>query len=84
MISLVTFAKSRVVTGWFFELWGGSLPDAHPSPVRHVELPTFLTTHEPEMPRLSRKAAQSSPSRQASCFIRATPTQSTPIGRASV
>ena len=32
MISLVTFAKSRVVTGCFFELWGRKLADAHPSP----------------------------------------------------
>src|SRR5215831_10239775 len=48
-------------------------------PVRHVEIPTFLTTHELAMPRRSRKAAPSSPSCEASRFIRATPNQSTPI-----
>ena len=52
MISLVTFAKSRVVTGWFFELWGGSLPDAHPS-----SCPPRRTPYFPHYPRTGNATA---------------------------
>ena len=56
MISLVTFDKIARCHGLVFELWGGSSSDAIQAPhVRHFEISTLLTTHEPEMPRLSRK-----------------------------
>jgi len=63
MISLVTFAKIALSRVGFRTLGAEAcrMPIQAARPPRRN--PTFLTTHEPEMPRLSPKAAQSPPSR---------------------